>query len=46
MITQACRNSFELWNNANENIMKMEHVEDITRYKDNTEEITNYHLYV
>jgi hypothetical protein len=26
--------------------MKMEHVEDITRYKDNTEEITNYHLYV
>jgi hypothetical protein len=40
MIMQACRGSFELWNNANENILKMQHVEIITGYIDNTEEIT------
>jgi hypothetical protein len=32
MIMQAFRGSFELWNNSSENIIKMQHVEDITRY--------------
>jgi hypothetical protein len=45
MIMQACRGSFELWNNAIENILKMQHVEDITGYTDSTEEITGNNLY-
>jgi hypothetical protein len=45
MIVQACRGSFELWNNANENILKMQHVEDITGYTDSTEEIIDSNLY-
>jgi hypothetical protein len=45
MIMQACRGSFELWNNANENILKTQHVEDITGYTDSTEEITDNNLY-
>jgi hypothetical protein len=45
MIMQACRGSFELWNNANENILKMQHVEDITGYTESTEEITDNNLY-
>jgi hypothetical protein len=42
---QACRGSFELWNNTNDNILKMQHVEDITGYTDSTEEITDNNLY-
>jgi hypothetical protein len=42
---KACRGSFELWNNANDNILKMQHVEDITGYIDSTEEITDNNLY-
>jgi hypothetical protein len=45
MITQAYKGSFELWNNAKENILKMEHKEDITIYTNNEEEITYYNLY-
>jgi hypothetical protein len=45
MIMQACRGSFELWNNTNEKIFKMQHVEDITRYTDSLEEITDNSLY-
>jgi hypothetical protein len=45
MIMQACRGSFELWNNANENILEMQHVEDITGYTDSIEEITDNNLY-
>jgi hypothetical protein len=45
MIIQAYRGSFEHWNNTNENILKMQHVEDITRYTDSTEEITDNNLY-
>jgi hypothetical protein len=45
MIMQDCRGSFELWNNANENILKMQLVEDITGYKDCTEEIADNNLY-
>jgi hypothetical protein len=41
----ACRVSFEFWDNAKENIMKMQHVEDITRYIDSLEEIIDYNLY-
>jgi hypothetical protein len=46
MIMQTCRGSFELWNNANENILKMQHVEDITSYTNSTEEIIDNNLYV
>jgi hypothetical protein len=42
---QACRGSFELWNNTNENILKIQHVEDITGYTDSVEEITDNNLY-
>jgi hypothetical protein len=45
MITQACRGSLLLWNNAKENIIKLDHVEDITIYTNNEEEITDYNLY-
>jgi hypothetical protein len=45
MVAQACRGSFENWNNDNENIIKIQHVEDISRYTDNLEEITDYNLY-
>jgi hypothetical protein len=45
MIIQACRGSFELWNNANESILKMQHVEDITGSTDSTEEIRDNNLY-
>jgi hypothetical protein len=41
MILQACIGSFELWNNDNENILKMQHVEDITRFTDSLEEISD-----
>jgi hypothetical protein len=42
---QGCKGSFELWNKANENILKMQHVKDITGYIDSTEEITDNNLY-
>jgi hypothetical protein len=45
MRLQAGRGSFDLWNNDNENILKMRHVEDITRCTDRTEEITDNNLY-
>jgi hypothetical protein len=45
LIMQACRGSFELWNNANDNILKMQHVEDITEYTNSTEDITDNNLY-
>jgi hypothetical protein len=45
MIMQACRGSFDLCNNANENILKMQHVEDISECTDSTEEITDNSLY-